>query len=76
VNQDRIREYYGQSQPGKHPDGLVNKARTVYDLFHKECWSFLTGNGSMAMTYRCKCGWWDYQTDEHQYRLVRIPKGE
>jgi hypothetical protein len=58
-----------------HPDGLTTRSRTVYDLFHNECWSFLTGNGSTAAPYKCKCGWWEYDADNYQYQLVRFPEG-
>jgi hypothetical protein len=55
----------------KHPDGLTYKAHTVHDLFHNECWSFLTGNGSTAIPYQCPCGTWQYETNSAQLRLVK-----
>jgi hypothetical protein len=54
-----------------HPDGLMMRSHLVSEFFHKECWSYLSGNGSVINPYTCKCGVWNYDTEECQYRLNR-----
>jgi hypothetical protein len=53
-----------------HPDGLIRRTRTVSDLFHKTCWSFLQGGGNMVDPYRCRCGTWEYDVEAVQWRLT------
>ena len=60
----------------EHPDGLTRRAHTVIDLFHKECWKYLTGNGSEAMPYTCKCGTWQFDRETYEYRLVSFEGGD
>lgn len=58
----------------KHPDQLINKKHSVYDLYHEVCGQFLSGNGSYITPYKCDCGEWEYDTKTYDWRLKKNEK--
>lgn len=52
------------------PDTVKYKAHSVRDPFCTLCNTFLSGDGSMVLPYKCECGTYEYDWHDNKLKLI------